>query len=338
MGRLKFTEEENIFIRNNYLLYTYKELSVIFEKQFGKSVLPNTLSKHCNDKLGVLKTSPRSRHVYTKEEEQFIFDNSDLELGELLEKFNERFKIDLSYASIAQKRASMGLKKYDTIKFTDEMFDWLRNNINSMKWSDLHKTFCDHFAVTISLKGLNRHCYTNGIIKYNRHHYTDEERSFLISNITGNTYPTLTELFNNHFKTNVTVSSIQQQCMIFLKIKRGFNRFAHNRLDVGSEICKGNDRIMVKVSDIGGKRRKEDWVDKHRLIYEQHYGKIPNDSMVIFLDGDHTNFDPENLYCIDRKIHIIMVYNKWYTTNRDNTLAAIKWCELYYTLYSSRNE
>lgn len=338
MGRLRFTEEEDNFLRENYNLHTYNELSIIFKNKFGKDVSPNTLSKHCGIKLGILKSPARSPHFYTKEEEQFIYENSNMNLDDLVENFNKRFDCNLSYASITQKRTCMGLKKYNIVKFTDEMHAWLQNNIETMKWEDLHTEFCKRFNVDISLKGLNRRCYTNGIYKYYRHHYTDEERLFLINNLADNTYLMLTDIFNKQFNTNVTLSSIQQQCLTFLKIKRGINKFAHNKIEIGSEVCKENDRILVKISDIGGNKRKEDWVDKHRMIYENLHGKIPENSMIIFLDSDHTNFDPENLYCIDRKIHIIMVYNKWYTSSRDNTLAAIKWCELYYTLYNSRND
>lgn len=77
---------------------------------------------------------------------------------------------------------------------------------------------------------------------------------------------------------------------------------------------------------------KENWVQKHRYIYEQQHGEIPNDHIIIFLDGNKTNFSINNLYCISRKIHAVMNKNRWFSENPDLTLTAIKWCELFYAL------
>ena len=60
--------------------------------------------------------------------------------------------------------------------------------------------------------------------------------------------------------------------------------------------------------------------------------------MVCFLDGDNNNFDLNNLYPINRKISAIMSKNKWWTHSRNHTLAAIKWCELFYVLKDMKGE
>ena len=64
--------------------------------------------------------------------------------------------------------------------------------------------------------------------------------------------------------------------------------------------------------------------------------EIPEGYFVIFLDNNQMNFDISNLYCVNRKIHVIMSKNKWYTNNKENTLTAIKWCELYYVLKNNK--
>ncbi len=40
------------------------------------------------------------------------------------------------------------------------------------------------------------------------------------------------------------------------------------------------------------------WIPKHRIIYEKHYGKIPKDHFVFFIDQDKTNLDINNLIAI----------------------------------------
>ena len=38
----------------------------------------------------------------------------------------------------------------------------------------------------------------------------------------------------------------------------------------------------------------------HRITWEQHYGPIPKDHIVVFKDGDSSNCSPTNLACIPR--------------------------------------
>lgn len=54
------------------------------------------------------------------------------------------------------------------------------------------------------------------------------------------------------------------------------------------------------------------FVPKHRLIWKQHYGRIPEGHIVIFADGDKTNFAIENLVCVSRGDHAILNKHKKY--------------------------
>ena len=52
--------------------------------------------------------------------------------------------------------------------------------------------------------------------------------------------------------------------------------------------------ILIKI----GKLNK--WVRKHRWLYEQEHGAIPENSVIIFADGDKTNLNTDNLICVTR--------------------------------------
>lgn len=54
------------------------------------------------------------------------------------------------------------------------------------------------------------------------------------------------------------------------------------------------------------------FVPKHRLIWKQHYGRIPEGHIIIFADGDRRNFAIENLVCVSRGDHAILNKNKKY--------------------------
>ena len=64
---------------------------------------------------------------------------------------------------------------------------------------------------------------------------------------------------------------------------------------VGTERITEDGYTEIKVKD------PNVWKLKHRLIYEEHYGEIPNGYVVMFLDRDKSNFDINNLILISRK-------------------------------------
>jgi hypothetical protein len=67
-----------------------------------------------------------------------------------------------------------------------------------------------------------------------------------------------------------------------------------SNLPIGTERVKDRDRIYVKVA-------KNKWIYKQRYIYEQyHKVKLTSNDFIVFLDGDKTNFNIDNLYKITR--------------------------------------
>lgn len=55
----------------------------------------------------------------------------------------------------------------------------------------------------------------------------------------------------------------------------------------------------------------DNWAMKHRLVWEQANGKaVPDGCVVVFADGDRTNFDPENLVLETRSEHAVIARNR----------------------------
>lgn len=178
-----------------------------------------------------------------------------------------------------------------------------------------------------------------------RHQYTKEEDQWLVEHIHKcNSYIHLTEMFNEHFGTSISSQAISDRCIKRLGIHRECNTgliqygnvLAKTR-KIGTEM-NYNGYIWIKYNDIkhdgvvNYNAFKENWMPKHRYIYMQLHGEIPDGYFVIFLNNDKSDFDPDNLYAVPRNIHQMMCKNRWYTDNSDNTLAAIKYCELFYAL------
>ena len=68
--------------------------------------------------------------------------------------------------------------------------------------------------------------------------------------------------------------------------------------------------ILVKVG------QPSEYKLKHHIIWEKYYGKIPDDSYVMFLDQDKTNFDINNLKLIKKQDLRSVISKKILTKNK----------------------
>lgn len=171
------------------------------------------------------------------------------------------------------------------------------------------------------------------------HIYTEEESQFLIDNVKGITLKELTKRFNERFELNLSESAISNRKKK-LKIKSGITggqfvkghtpankskkwdeyltkeqqekarattfkkgNIPGNRRELFEERIDKDGYIAIKVQD--GNLNKN-WQQKHRYIYECHYGKIPKGHKVIFLDGNNRNFDIDNLKLVNNAEELIM--------------------------------
>jgi hypothetical protein len=159
------------------------------------------------------------------------------------------------------------------------------------------------------------------------HFYTAEEIWFMRKKITGRGYAELTERFNRRFGLEMTFFQIAgaikryglrngRDCRfrpgslswnkgvkgIHLSRRTEFkpgNRPA-NQQPVGTERVNREGYVEVKV------RNPNKWKAKHRIIWEQAYGKIPRGQVVIFADGNRRNLALDNLMLISRQELVVM--------------------------------
>ena len=173
-----------------------------------------------------------------------------------------------------------------------------------------------------------------------RHHYNEEEVAWLIENQDTMTRARLTDAFNKKFGTSVSMDSIADKCNKNLKIHRSVNTGKYGgrskeQLPIGT-IRKSQTGTYIKMQDseqahVSGYKEPY-WMPLQKKIYQDAHGDIGKDQFVIFLDGNTNNFGIDNLYPIDRRISVKMSQNDWWSKERESTLAAIKWCELYYAM------
>lgn len=169
--------------------------------------------------------------------------------------------------------------------------------------------------------------------------YTKAEDDWLVENY--NSFETVEKLknaFNNEFLKNKTKAAIYDRCYKKMNLKRKndgkFGNKVKEQLPIGT-IRKSQTMTYIKMLDVpigtcfSGYCRPY-WIPLQEKIYCENYGHLEKGYFVCFLDGDNTNFDIDNLYAINRKISATMSKSQWWSSDRDLTLAGIKYWELYY--------
>lgn len=150
-------------------------------------------------------------------------------------------------------------------------------------------------------------------------------KQFILENYKERSNQELTDLFNQKFHIHLTVGCMKSykaryklDSGIRFRFKKGhipynkgkkmpkevYEKAKHtmfekghipsNHRPVGSERILKDGYIEVKVAE------PNKWKLKQRLVYENHKGKIPKGSTIIFLDGNKLNFNIDNLKCVTR--------------------------------------
>lgn len=163
-----------------------------------------------------------------------------------------------------------------------------------------------------------------------RHKWTNEEKEYLASIVKGRTYKEITKKMNDkfeydfseeqikgfmfrnklitgiggHFKKNHTPWNKGSKGLTSANktsFKKGIIHF--NYKQVGEERIDKYGYIQVKVAE------PNVWDLKHRVIYREHYGEIPNGYNIIFADGNKMNFDIDNLILVSKAEMLILNTN-----------------------------
>ena len=208
-----------------------------------------------------------------------------------------------------------------------------------IKGKDTYKIIADKFNEkfdTNITKEAIRRKIARGLYVSHIPKYTQEQEIFL--RVQSQIY-SLTKVkadFKEKFGIEITKQAITDRCR---RVYRTAPTKAQNKADyrqywcerpIGDEAEK-DGKIIVKISDKPN-AKFGNWEYKHWHIWEQHNSKIPKGYRVIFLDGNNRNFDINNLACVPLKFICVMAANNWKFTEPELTLAAIKWCELFYKI------
>ena len=193
--------------------------------------------------------------------------------------------------------------------------------------------------------------------------YNAEHIEWLKANIVGCHFKELTDMFNNQFGMDLKVATMVSltdrhglhngldtqfkdymiNAGVPFRFKKGHVPFNKGKKGIGgwepTQFSKGHRPANYR--PVGSERTNVDgyvelkvahprkWVGKHTFIWEEHNGLVPKGHVVIFGDGNRSNFDPNNLLLVSRKQLVRLNQNNLIQKDTELTKTAIIMADIY---------
>lgn len=242
--------------------------------------------------------------------------------------------------------------------WTEDKLDFLRSVAAGKPLEEITRLYNEHFGTDFKcskIKTAMSNYHIRSGYKYDGKKailFSPEEIKWLTENRIGFNFDVTTEKMNKVFGTNYKVSQVRGWChahhlpngmdMKFPKGHVSFNKGRkgwcapgcekgwfkkghrpHNSVGVDTEVIVDDGYIKVKIAE------PNVWELKHRIVWQKVNGVIPEDSCLIFLNGDKTDCRIENLMLIKRSVlcvlnHEHLLFNDAAATKCGVTMAMIK--------------
>lgn len=280
-----------------------------------------------------MEKSYMTKHHWNDEEDKWLKDNfyPKIDRDKMLSEFNSTFNTNITIYALNQR-----LYKYRLLTpnsdYTPEMEQWLKDNyrLDTKSAQELTNEFNLVFNTKKTKSSIWHKAYRliNQRLSEaprNRLNYTPEMIEKIKEIVPKWSYKKCAEIMSEEFNYKFTSSMIEHKANR-LGIKKPNNGFDNldprlpsinwfmkgrpslNKKPVGTEVihnyADGTKHIVVKTAE------PNVWKFKHRLIWEQHNGEIPENSMITFLDGNTLNCNIENLACITCAENSLLNKNK----------------------------
>lgn len=337
---MRYSDEQIEFIKSHYQSINLKELTDLFNHEFGTDKSVNNIRYLCRYN-GITKyLSEKKYHRYTQEQNIFLKENfAENTQEELAKKFNDHFGTNLHKRAIYTHCYDNAYIMPKTHRWTDEQIQIIRDNMADKTVKEIAEMIYKQCGVRRSGQSVAGCAAKHKIYKHDYHRYTDAEIQFIKSKTFK--YRTIKDMingFNDKFCENVTEASVKG-LMKKENIKFGHNEGQNKKGEmthsnpIGTERIH-NNRVFVKIADdcVAGKRtcvsENPNYKLKKRIVWEKHYGKIPEGTVICHLDKDFTNCDIDNLYLTTQSVLSSAIRYKMLSTNKELTKAGMKYCEL----------
>lgn len=226
--------------------------------------------------------------------------------------------------------------------WTEAEVEFLRENILGNTYKALAQMLNERFHTQRKADAIKKYCENHGMTNY-CNLWTEEEKEFLRLNC-HLPYKELAEKVSKVIGVTRTEHQTRDVCYRLGLHNGRDTKYAKGHLQSGNFLPIGGERTQgrktyVKVTDehkgSADNRHGHDknYRLKHEVIWEKLHGPIPPKHIVIFADGDRTNFDPDNLICVPNAVKTMMNAKGWqFEDVPEIRRNAITWCELQIAL------
>lgn len=215
--------------------------------------------------------------------------------------------------------------------------EWIFEHLDSFsRWSDMCKEYNEVFGTDYTRQQFKWHTNQSLGLRLPDYRYSAEHDKWLKDNYMKFTHRELGEKFNEHFGTKKTWNGLKEHCRLLGLLVDAEEKTRRARL--GQEYATSCKRLPV--GTIGRPSngylliKKEDgtWEFLTKHILRSKGIECEPGYQTVFLDGDKTNYNPNNLDVMPIKYAPIMMQNKFFSEQPEITKTGIKWCELYESL------
>lgn len=233
---------------------------------------------------------------YTQEMRDYILEIAPGRLNsEIADMFNKKFGTNLSAKTIKSYKSNYGIVSkvskidYSKIKYkkllNDKQVEYLKKIYQGISNRECTRLMNEKFNTSFSCQQIKAQ-------KRNLH---------LISGLTG-----------RFEKGSRPANPIQKGEHLSVETEFQKGHTPKNWVPVGAERKRSDGYIYVKVSDKKGVKYPHliNWKPKHILLWEKEYGPIPEDKLLLFLDGNKENVTLDNLALITKAQRLIMCNKK----------------------------
>lgn len=190
---------------------------------------------------------------------------------------------------------------------------------------------------------------------------TEEQSEFIKNNVKGLGNAELAKLFNEKFGTDVTMVQIRTfkknhnlKSGLDGRFKKGHTPFNKGKKGICAKGCeatqfkKGHKPVNYK--PVGSERiniygyievkvaEPNKWRLKQRVVWEEHYGEIPNGYSILFLDRNKQNLDINNLILVSKKQLAFLNNNKLIKEDKELTKTGLIIADLLIKISDAEKE
>ena len=163
-----------------------------------------------------------------------------------------------------------------------------------------------------------------------RNKYSKEFEEEMYNKASNKTIDKLLDIAINKYNYPITKEMLREYLSKREIRYKGYNpnkaQAMGNKIPIGTEYVRPDGMVLVKVTP-------NKWKYKQRYIYEQyHKVELPKEIMVIFLDGDRTNFDINNLIAVSTPEYNCIKNKDLLSKNGMVTKTAILSARLHYKI------